>query len=121
MIKERLSNILIWVGMFVILAGLVIPFFTGPHEALYKYIFGLGALLNFVGRLLSHYTGNNIRVKRLMRIETWSGLFFCVATYFMFTDPDPRNWIVFVLAGGALLAYTSIMIPWVQRKAQKMK
>ena len=110
---------LTWIGMLLVLAGIFIPFITGPHHDLYKYIFASGAALNIVGRLFSTYTGRNFRVKRLLRIEVWASLFFCVAAYFMFADPDPRNWIVFVLAGGVLLAYTSITIPRAQRSNDK--
>lgn len=105
--------------MVLVLIGIFIPFFTGPVNPIYKYVFATGALLNLAGRLFTSYQGPNIRLKRLLRIEVWSALFFCVAVYFMFADPDPRNWIVFVLAGGALLAYTSIMIPRTQRRDQR--
>ena len=117
--RQLISNILIWVGMPAILAGLFIPLFTGPQESLYKYIFAVGAGLNLAGRLMVEYTGRNVRVKRLLRIEVWAALFFGVAAYFMFTDPNPRSWIAFVLAGGAILAYTSLMIPRAQRKEGK--
>lgn len=113
---SRIATILTWCGMLLVLAGIFIPVFTGPHNDWFKYIFGAGAILNLVGRLLSRYDGDNIRVKRLLRIETWAALFFGAATYFMFTDPDPRSWIVFVLAGGAIMVYTSIMIPRTQRR-----
>ena len=96
--------------MSLILIGLFMPFFTGPIEPAYKYVFGAGAVLNLVGRIMTRYNGKNVRLRRLLRIETWAALFFCVADYFMFADPDPRNWIVFVLAGGALMVYTSLMI-----------
>ena len=114
--KNRIAEILTWTGMLLLVAGIVIPLFTGPQNLVFKYIFGAGALLNFVGRLMAPaYTGPFIRVKRLLRIEMWASLFFCVAVFFMFTDPDPRSWIVFILAGGAILAYTSIMIPIAQK------
>ena len=114
--KDKILDTMTWGGMLLIVAGICIPFFTGPQETLYKYIFSAGAALNLIGRLFTQYSGKNIRVKRLFRIEIWASLFFCVGAFFMFYDPDPRNWIVFVLAGGALLAYTSIMIPRAQRK-----
>lgn len=114
--KEKLIPTLIWTGLILIVIGIFIPLFTGPHDPIYKYIFAVGAVMNFVGRLFTRYEGTNIRLKRLLRIEVWSGLFFCVAAFFMFYDPDPRNWIVFVLAGGAIMTYSSLMIPRVQRK-----
>lgn len=114
--KALLPAILIWTGMTAIVIGLIMPLFTGPQDAVFRWVFGAGAVLNLVGRLFSPYTGSNIRVKRLVRIELWAALFFCVATYFMFHGTQPSEWIVFVLAGGAILTYTSIMIPIVQRK-----
>lgn len=107
-----------WVGMVLILVGVMLPLFQGPTGMLFRYIYASGAALNLVGRLFLPYNGPILRVKRLVRIEVWGSLFFCVAAYFMFTDPDPKNWIVFVLAGGAIMAYASIMIPIAQRKKQ---
>lgn len=114
--KQKIFSAMTWLGMLLVLAGIVMPFFTGPAVDTYKYVFGAGALLNLVGRLFTPYRGPSMRVRRLTRIEVWASLFFCVAVYFMFADPDPRNWIVFVLAGGALLAYTSLVIPRAQKK-----
>lgn len=113
--RDKIFSACMWTGMILILVGIFIPFFTGPHETYYKYIFAAGAAINLIGRIFTRYNGKNIRVKRLLRIETWASLFFCVSVYFMFADPDPRNWIVFVLAGGALMAYTSLMLPKVQK------
>ena len=119
--KNKIIPTLCGVGLLLILVGIFIPFFTGPREDLYKYLFASGALINLVGRLFTKYDGPNMRVRRLLRIETWAALFFCVAVYFMFADPDPRNWIVFVLAAGVLMAYTSFMIPKIQRSQNKNK
>lgn len=117
--KNKIFSILSGIGLILILVGIFIPFFTGPQDDSFKYIYGAGALVNLVGRLFVSYDGPNLRIRRLLRIETWAALFFAVAVYFMFADPDPRNWIVFVLAGGVLMAYTSFMIPKIQRKENK--
>lgn len=113
--KDKIIPTLCGIGLVLILVGILIPFFTGPRDDVFKYIFGAGALLNLAGRLFTRYNGRNLRLKRLLRIETWAAIFFCAAVYFMFADPDPRNWIVFILAGGVLMAYTSFMIQKVQR------
>lgn len=116
--KQQIPAAMSWAGMLLILAGLIIPFFTGPQEPVYKYIYGAGAVLNLAGRVFTRYDGRDIRLKRLLRIEVWAALFFCAALYFMFTDPNPRSWIALVLAAGVLMAYTSFMIQRVQRKNQ---
>lgn len=112
----RILNTFTWIGMLLVLVGIFIPLFTGPLDSIYKYVFSVGAGLNLIGRLFTPGKSDNLRVRRLLRIEVWASLFFCVAAYFMFADTDPRNWIVFVLAGGALYAYTSIMIPRAQKR-----
>lgn len=71
-----------------------------------------GAVLSLIGRIMTPYRGHNMRVKRLHRIEIWSSVFFCAATFFMFYQTaGARDWLAFTLAGGAVLVYTSIMIP----------
>lgn len=73
-----------------------------------------------VARIMNRYTGQILRVKRLYRIETWSALFFCVATFFLFYSSDSsRDWLAFTLAGGVLQVFTSIMIPRTLSKAIK--
>lgn len=113
--KNSILNLATWSGMLLILVGVMLPLFTGPQDDIFKYVYGSGAVLNLIGRLFTTYEGKNIRLKRLLRIEVWGALFFCVGGYFMFTDSDPKNWIVFVLAGGAIYVYTSLMIPRVQK------
>ena len=94
------------------------PFFRIPDT--YKYIYAAGALIVLTGRLFAPYKGNNVRIKRLFRIETWSAVFFCVAAFFAFYDESmTRNWLAFTLAGGAIQCYTSIMIPRTFKKAVK--
>ena len=73
--KQIFPTILIWTGMVAIVIGLIMPLFTGPQDAIFRWVFGFGAVLNLVGRLFSPYTGTHLRVKRLGRIELWAALF----------------------------------------------
>lgn len=104
------------IGMLLVVAGTLSPL-MGGHVSLYRWIYGVGAALLLVTRILTPYTGKSLRLKRLYRIESWAALFFCVATFFMFYQPGiMRDWLVFTLAGGAIQIYTSIMIPLVVKK-----
>lgn len=104
------------IGMLLVVAGTLSPL-MGGHVSLYRWIYGAGAALLLVTRILTPYTGKSLRLKRLYRIESWAALFFCVATFFMFYQPGiMRDWLVFTLAGGAIQIYTSIMIPLVVKK-----
>ena len=111
----------VWVttaGLLGVLTGAVLPIFFGLDSDVYKYIFSAGAAVSLVGRLMSGYHGSNMTLRRLVRIEMWSSVFFCVAAFFMFYSPAGRDWIAFTLAGGALMLYTSVRIA---REASKEK
>ncbi len=110
------KTVFLWfitIGMLLIAAGTVMPLLmqNGDND-LFKYVYGGGAIMLLIGRLFTSYKGNNIRLKRLYRIESWSAIFFCVAVFFMFYEgAEARDWLAFTLAGGAIQIYTSIMIP----------
>lgn len=107
------------VGMLLIVAGTVMPIWRLDND-IYKYIYSVGAVMLLVSRLFNPYKGENIRLKRLVRIESWSAIFFCVAAFFMFYDQtSARDWLAFTLAGGVIQVYTSIMIPREEMKNRK--
>ena len=119
-------NIVVSVGLIAVAVGTLLPILNAhsmPYDEmspLFKYIFGVGAVAVLVARIFSTYKGKVLRLKRLYRIEMWSALFFCVATFFLFYEPDStRNWIAFTLAGAVIQIYTSFMIPRTERRAYK--
>ena len=110
------NTVFLWfitIGMLLIAAGTVMPLLMQDASSdLFKYVYGGGAAMLIIGRLFTSYKGDNVRLKRLYRIETWSAIFFCVAVFFMFYEgAGARDWLAFTLAGGAIQIYTSIMIP----------
>lgn len=104
-------------GLLLIMAGVLLPI-LGKAPGLYRWIYAAGAVLSLAGRLCVKVPANApLRVKRLMRIETWSSIFFCAAAAFMFwPGAGNSDWLAFTLAGGAILIYTSIMIPRAARQ-----
>lgn len=116
---DRRAEALTWLangGLLLIMIGTVIPLID-PWGTWFRYIYAAGAVMALAGRLFNPYQGDNVRVKRLMRIESWGAIFFCTAVFFMFyQDASSRDWLAFTLAGGALQIYTSIMIPRAQKK-----
>lgn len=109
------KTIFLWfiiIGMLLIAGGTVMPLLMQDGSDLFKYVYGAGATMLLIGRIFTSYTGDNVRLKRLYRIESWSAIFFCVAVFFMFYEgAGARDWLAFTLAGGAIQIYTSIMIP----------
>ncbi|MDE7376657.1 MAG: hypothetical protein K2N16_07395 [Muribaculaceae bacterium] len=133
MSKEKLCLTAVTIGMLLIGAAILIPIITfylehhQPTSALFKYLFAAGAVLVLAGRVLNQYKGKNMRLKRLVRIEAWSAVFFCAAAVFMFYPPSPymlgnmRSVLAFTLAGAIIQIYTSIMIPYVSKKSEQKK
>ncbi|MDE6527598.1 MAG: hypothetical protein K2L78_00940 [Muribaculaceae bacterium] len=114
--------VLATIGLIAIATGTLLPILNvkmSPAAAgtWWKYVYAGGALCFLAGKLLSPYTGEHPRIKRLFRIEAWSAVFFCVAAFFLFYNGNvTRDSWAFTLAGGALLIFTTIQIPRVVRK-----
>lgn len=113
---------LITAGLLLIVAGTLMPLLTGLKcGPWFKYIYAGGAVLLTVGRIFTPYRGDILRVKRLHRLESWSGIFFCVGAFFLFYDrTSMRDWLAFTIAGGCVQAYASFMIPRAISKAAKL-
>ncbi|WP_289159380.1 hypothetical protein [uncultured Muribaculum sp.] len=117
--NQNNSNALTWVvtaGMVLIVVGVLMPI-LGYSILVSRWIFCGGAAVNLIGRIFVRYKGENIRIKRLFRLEFWAAVFFCVSGFFQFYSPATSDWLAFTLAGGAILVYTSIMIPRLSKKS----
>ena len=108
-------SILAITGLLGIAVGTMLPMIgvlTAGAVAWWKYVYAAGAACYLVAKFFTPYTGSHPRVKRLMRIESWSAIFFCVAAFFIFYNGAvTRDAWAFTLAGGALLIFTSLSIP----------
>lgn len=109
--STRTWSVIVNVGLLMVVAGILLPMF-GIRQSTYRWIYAAGALISLLGRFGTQYTGPVLRLRRLTRIEMWSSIFFCVAAFFMFyPGAGGSDWLAFTIAGGAILIYTSIMIP----------
>ncbi len=109
----------VYAGLILLCIGVLMPI-AGLGYVVARWIFAAGALISLIGRFMNQYDGKSLRLKRLYRIEMWSSIFFCVAAFFMFyRGAGPTDWLAFTIAGGAILVYTSIMIPRVAKKEMK--
>ncbi|MDE6351603.1 MAG: hypothetical protein K2K88_00460, partial [Muribaculaceae bacterium] len=63
------------VGMLLIVAGTLMPIWRLDNN-IYKYVYAVGAVMLLVSRLFNPYRGTDLRLKRLVRIESWSAIFF---------------------------------------------
>lgn len=103
------------VGLLLVMTGTLMPVLGS--ESFYRWVYAAGAVMVLGCRLFSPYRGDNLRIKRLMRVEAWSGVFFCVGVFFQwYQGGSMRDWLAFTLAGAAIQIFTSIMIPREARK-----
>lgn len=113
------TRILSPIGLLLVLLATVAVFFLRDNataQALYPYVYSVGAVLVFVSHVVTPAT-KDFRLKRLYRVEMWTGIIFCVAAVFLFyPGATLRDWLAFTLAGGCLQVYTSIAIPARQSK-----
>lgn len=113
------------VGLLAIAVATLMPILNvqiayGAAGLWWKCLYAGGAVLFLVAKLFSPYKGSHPRIKRLSRIETWSALFFCAAAFFLFYNGNVcRDSWAFTIAGGFLLAFTTIAIPRVVNKELK--
>lgn len=117
---KKISPALFLVGLLLVAAGVLMPILSNnPFNNAFRYVFATGAGLTLIGRLFQPAAAPNlpIRVRRLLRLESWSALLFCVAAFFAFySAPVLRDWLAFTLAGAAIQIYCSIALSLVQRK-----
>ena len=110
-----MKNLIVPFGLILILLATIAPFFLRDQAwALdsFRYVYCAGALTVLLARILQKRPAtDDLRLRRLYRLEVWVAIIFCVAGFFAFYSTGLRDWIAFTLAGAALQAYTSIAIP----------
>lgn len=110
-------DLLAAVGLCIIAVGIVVPLVQGGVSDIARVIFSLGAVVCLVFRILGR-PGDDVplRLRRLLRLQIWVGLFFCVAAFFMWYSRTTTDWLAFTLAGGLVQAYVSIATTLYLRK-----
>lgn len=118
-LSARTWSMIVNVGLLLVVVGILLPMF-GVSQLTYRWIYAAGALISLLGRFGTQYGGPELRLRRLTRIEMWASVFFCVAAFFMFyPGAQGSDWLAFTIAGGAILIYTSIMIPRETSKSRR--
>lgn len=108
--KEKIRSAIFTVSAFAVLlssAFYITQWFYIP------YIFAVGAAGMASMRLSRRYEGNNIRLKRLYRLESLSSILIVLASYFMFKN-DRNEWIVILFIAAVLQLYTAFLIPKIE-------
>ncbi|MDE7388652.1 MAG: hypothetical protein K2M97_05295 [Muribaculaceae bacterium] len=117
-----MNQFTILLGLVLVMAGMTIPAATGSFDNdTFRYVYAAGAVLTLLGRLFAQpYRGDNLRLRRLIRLQSWSAIFYCVAAFFCFYDRTSlRDWIVFTLAGAVVQIVCNVMISLQTRKKRR--
>ena len=109
--RLRTGNILLCVAMTALLLTVALPLFNILPEWS-KYAFAAAAVGVLVAQILIPSPSEDFRVKRLARMNVWSGIVYCVAAYCPFSSniDMQRAWVAFLLAGAVLQIYATLMI-----------
>ncbi len=120
---KKLSPIMLLVGLLTVAVGVMLPILSNDVRSLtFRYVYAVGAGLTLLARLFQEQPPKSapIRVRRLLRLESWSSLMFCVAAFFAFYDQTQlRDWLAFTLAGAALQIYVTIALAITMRKKKR--
>lgn len=105
------------IGLLLVMAGTAMPLLLMEGNA-FQYIYATGAVATLIGSILMpKYKGPTLRIKRLARMQIWSGIFFCAGAFFMYYyDRSRMDWLAFTLAGAIIMVYTNIMISRLLKK-----
>lgn len=115
-----LTNIVAPLGLLMILGATLVPFVlmhNATAQSIYPFVYGAGALILLAARMFSRFPTDDIKLKRLHRMETWIGAIFLVGVGILFYNPTTlRDFLAFTMAGAVLQIYTSIAIPQREKK-----
>lgn len=128
--RRRVLESLATFGLLLLAIGLVAPFTDLDNTVMtkvFKWIFGTGALVYAVARIVGSVDrSGSLRIRRLRRMEAWAGIAFCVAAFFWFYNeslmqygmnmPAMRDTVVFTLVGALIQIIASWMIAYRQKK-----
>lgn len=108
--NDKIQNIIfILSATAVVIAAAIYPL----HWFYTPYIFAVGAAGVAIARLSRRYKGDNLRLKRLYKMETISALLLVAASYFMFKERN--EWLLILTIAAILQLYAAFVIPKTDR------
>lgn len=120
---KKYAPVLLIVGLLTLTVGLLMPIMSNDIEGMaFRWVYAAGAAMIILARFLTPAPPKSLpmRVRRLLRMEVWSSILFCVAAGFAFYDKTTiRDWLAFTLAGAALQIYSSIALTFALRKLKR--
>lgn len=118
--NNSVADLVATAGLIGVVAGLSLPLAAGGFGGqAYLWVYSAGALLALVGRAMTRAPqGSTLRVKRLMRLQLWSAVFYCVAAALVWLRMgSARDFVALTLAGAAVQIISSVMLGLAQRRS----
>lgn len=110
-INPSYINLLLCVAMLAMLVAAMLPIFGIRWDWL-RYAFAAAALLTLVAQVLTPSPDDDLRTRRLARMNVWSSVLYCVSAGCLFIhEPSmQQSWVAFLLAGAVLQIYATLML-----------
>lgn len=114
------KDLVVVVAMLAVLVLMLLPLFRYNPSWL-RYAFAASALVVFAFQLWiagdASSSDDDIRVRRLRRMNAVSGLLYCVAAACLFIEHPTakQSWVPCVLAGAVMQLYATLMMPKKQK------
>ena len=127
--QKIIANTVLAVGMLVLLAGAVMPFFTLDIYTS-RWVLAAGALMALVARFMEPTIDKDesLRLHRLQRLDKVTAVIFCLSAACLFVNffVDPyeyreviQAWVPILLAGAVLQLYCTFMTELERKKLAK--
>ena len=135
--RRRMAEHTATFGLLLVCVALIVPFFNPANMALvsiFKWVYGAGALIFTIARVVAvNDPADSTRLRRLRRLEFWSGIAFVIGAFFWFYEESHlaslgpyvgvlailRNTIMFSLVGAVIQLIASWLIVSQSRKEKE--
>ena len=121
LMNDKILNPLLMMALLVITAMTLLPLLN-VHQPWMRWAFAAAALVVLAVRVLQRYDGQNLRIRRLYRINIVSALLFCTSAVMFWNMGQTQwstNWVAFLMAGAALMMYVTFAIDHEQRRIDR--
>lgn len=116
----RHSEGLASLGLLVYMLGMTLN--VGFDYEVWRWVVASGAAILIVARFFTRADSDDLRMRRLVRIQLWGAIFMVAAAALLFLPWQGitlRDFIAFTLAGAAIQIFTSFAIPARRKKLLK--
>ena len=115
--RNSLLNIFVIVAMLALLVTAAMPLF-GYNYPVLRIIFSVAAGVMFVVRVLQRTDSDDVRLRRLYRMNLIAALMYCLSAACLWIEDvtTQQSWVPLLLAGAVLQVYATVMIDRLEKK-----